>query len=121
MTRRLRLTKSEKIEKETTDAMKTAAIKSEEVQELFDYWVTVHKGDSKRKPLLDIKRRKLLAIALYDYDMEYCKQAIDGCANSHFHMGQNNRAKIYNSLELIFRDSSTIERFAGYMEWPKKS
>jgi len=116
MTRRLRLTKSEKVEKEVTDAMKTAAIKTEEVQELFDYWVTVHKADSKRKPLLDVKRRKLLAISLYDYDMEYCKQAIDGCANSHFHMGQNNRAKVYNSLELIFRDSSTIERFAGYME-----
>ena len=115
----MRLSKKDAQEKKLSDSVKHAAIRAtnpDGPRELFDYWTQVHKADSKRKPVFDAKREKLLAIAIHDYGMEYCKQAVDGCLNSHFHMGQNKRGKIYNSIELIFRDSEHIERFAGYME-----
>lgn len=114
--KRFRLTKAEKAEKAISDRQKMETIPSEEVEEVFNHWINVHKPDSKRKPVLDVKRRMLLAVAIYDYEVDGCKSAIDGCANSHFHMGQNKRGKVYNSLELIFRDAGTIERFMGYNE-----
>ena len=114
--KRFRLTKDEKQEKAISDRKKEEFVSIEEIQALFDYYVQVLKSDSKRKPMMDAKRRRLLAIALYDYDMDSCKSAIDGCSNSHFHMGQNKAGKVYNSLELIFRDTEHIERFIGYNE-----
>lgn len=111
-----RMTKAEKAAKEISDRQKEETISPEEITEVFDYWVTVHKSESKRKPLLDPRRRRLLAVSIYDYGVDGCKEAIDGCANSHFHMGQNKRGKIYNSLELIFRSPGHIERFIGYNE-----
>lgn len=114
--KRFRMTKAEKAEKAVTDRQKMETVDAEEVQDVFDHWINVHKSDSKRKPILDARRRMLLAVAIHDYSVDGCKSAIDGCANSHFHMGQNKRGKVYNSLELIFRDSGTIERFMGYNE-----
>lgn len=114
--RRFRMTQSEKQEKEITDRLKMEAVKPEEIQEVFDHWIAVHKAESKRKPILDVKRRRLLAVSIYDFGVDGCKEAIDGCANSHFHMGQNKRGKIYNSLELIFRSVGDTERFIGYNE-----
>lgn len=68
-------------------------------------------GKSRAK--LDAKRRKLIAKAIEDYDLETCKRAVDGCAASPFHMGDNDRAKRFDSLELIFRDAKHIEDFAN--------
>ena len=85
----------------------------EQVQELFDFWVLTHE---KQRPVLNDTRRQLLAVAIYDYGIDYCRQAVEGCLNSQFHMGQNKRGKVYNSLELIFRDAATVERFASYMD-----
>jgi len=115
-TNRFRMTKAEKAAKAVTDRQKMETVDSEEVQDVFDYWINVHKSESKRKPILDAKRRMLLAVAIHDHSVEGCKSAIDGCANSHFHMGRNKQGKVYNSLELIFRDAGTIERFIGYNE-----
>jgi hypothetical protein len=114
--RAFRMNKEERAEKEISDRKKEEAVSSEEILEVFDHWVTVHKSASKRKPLLDARRRRMLAVAIYDYGVSNCKEAIDGCANSHFHMGQNKRGKVYNSLELIFRSPGNIERFMGYNE-----
>jgi hypothetical protein len=115
----VRLGKKEMFEKKVSDSMKLATIrstKSSEPLELFEYWIAMHKANSRRKPMFDAKREKLLAVAIYDYGLDYCKQAVEGCLNSHFHMGRNNRGRVYNSIELIFRDSEHIERFAGYMQ-----
>lgn len=114
--KRFRLTKAEKAQKSITDRQKMETVDSEEVQDVFDHWISVHKSGSKRKPVLDVRRRMLLAIAIHDYGTDGCKSAIDGCANSHFHMGKNKQGKVYNSLELIFRDAANIERFMGYNE-----
>lgn len=114
--KRFRLTKAEKQDKAVSDRKKEELIPAEDIQTIFNYYVQVLRSDSKRKPMLDAKRRRLLAIAIYDYDIDACKAAIDGCSNSHFHMGQNKAGKVYNSIELIFRDTEHIERFMGYNE-----
>lgn len=114
--RAFRMTKAEKAEKEISDRKKEETIPMEEIEEVFTHWVNVHKSGTKRKPILDARRRRILAVAIYDYGVDDCKAAIDGCANSHFHMGQNQRGKVYNSLELIFRSPGHIERFMGYNE-----
>lgn len=114
--RGFRLNKAERAEKEISDRKKEEAVSLEEILEVFDYWVAVHKSTAKRKPILDARRRRLIAVSIYDYGVTDCKEAIDGCANSHFHMGQNAKGKVYNSIELIFRSPGHIERFIGYNE-----
>lgn len=114
--KRFRFTKAEKEARALTDRKKEETIPLEDVQAIFDYYIQVLKAGSKRKPMLDAKRRRMLAIAIYDYDMDACRAAIDGCSNSHFHMGQNKAGKVYDSIELIFRDTEHIERFMGYNE-----
>jgi hypothetical protein len=114
--KRFRMTKKEKLEKALSDRQKMETVDLDEIQDVFDHWISVHKSESKRKPFLDTKRRMLLAVAIHDYGIDGCKSAIEGCSNSHFHMGKNKQRKVYNSLELIFRDSASIERFIGYNE-----
>lgn len=83
------------------------------VQAVFDYWTTTMRSKSVVRCVLTDKRRKIIAKALKDYDVATCLAAIDGCALSDFHMGQNSRNRKYDSLELIFRDADRIERFAS--------
>ena len=111
-----KFTKQERDRQARDRRQKLSLVTLEEVTELFNYWILVLKSESARKPLMNDTRRQLLAIAIYDYRMDYCKQAIDGCSNSHYHMGRNKQGKVYNSIELIFRDNEHIERFAGYMD-----
>lgn len=115
-TKRFRMTNAEKQAKALTDRQKAETVSPEDIQTVFDYYLQVHKSDSKRKPILDTHRRFLMAVAIHDYGVDGCKEAIDGCRNSHFHMGKNSRGKIYNSLELIFRDTQHIEQFIGHNE-----
>lgn len=115
-TKRFRMTKAEKAQKVVSDRQKMEAVSAAEIEDVFEHWINVHKEGSKRKPILDAKRRMILAVAIHDHGVAGCKSAIDGCANSHFHMGRNKQGKVYNSLELIFRDTGNIERFIGYNE-----
>ena len=90
---------------------KAMSVPSSEIQELWDYWVSKMREGSKRKPVLDDARRQYLGAALHDYGMDGCRDAIDGCALSEFHMGRNKMNKRYDSVELIFRDAEHIEKF----------
>lgn len=76
------------------------------------YLDTFHAGKG-RKPRLSDERTKLITVALNQFDSDTVKDAIKGCALSPWHMGQNPSGTIYNSLELILRDSSHIERFSN--------
>lgn len=87
---------------------------SDPAQELFDHWVSVLRAGRRGvKPAFTPKRRKLLERWFTYYDLPTLKAAVDGCAQSDFHMGQNSRNRRYDSLELIFRDAEHIERFAN--------
>lgn len=61
-------------------------------------------------------RRKLIARWLPLYGVERLQRAISGCAKSPHHMGQNDRRTVYDSIELILRDSAHIESFERLAE-----
>lgn len=90
---------------------KVATVAEDSIQEVFDYWVLVHKSESRRKPALDSDRRFFIALAIHDYGIQDCKDAIDGCRLSDFHMGRNKQGKKYNDIKLILRGAEQIERF----------
>jgi hypothetical protein len=66
-----------------------------------------------RKPRLSDERTKLITVAVNQFGSDIVKDAIRGCALSPWHMGQNPSGTVYNSLELILRDSAHIERFSN--------
>jgi hypothetical protein len=90
------------------------------VQEVFDFWVELHRNSSRgRRPVLDDKRRRLIAKAIVSHGTEACLDAIRGCWVSPFHQGENSRGKKYDDLELILRDASKIENFCRI--WDEKN
>lgn len=79
--------------------------------EIFSYWCeAMNKSPSTSK--LTPKRDKAVKARLKEgYTVEQIKLAIDGCANDKFSMGQNDRGKPFNDLELICRDGVKLESF----------
>ncbi len=64
------------------------------------------------KSILDKKRKSKIEARLKEgRSVEDCKKAIDGCKGSAWHMGANNNKKVYDDIELIFRDAPKFERF----------
>lgn len=82
---------------------------SADKKELFIYW-TQKMNHPRAK--LDKKRESVIQKALeLGYSVVDLKQAIDGCAQTPFNMGKNDRQQIYDDISLIFRDAEHIERF----------
>jgi hypothetical protein len=77
--------------------------------QVFQYWqITMNHPRAK----FDGKRERLIIKALQlGYRIDELKQAIDGCKNTPFNMGQNDRNQVYDYLTLILRDAEHIERF----------
>ena len=101
----------EKTERDNAaDAAGLPATISADVKMVFDHWVAVM-GKNPKRTELDDNRKRLITKALKNYSVADLKQAIDGCAASPFHMGQNRDKKKYNGLELIIRNSEKIEGF----------
>lgn len=85
--------------------------KTKEILEVFDYYRTYHprahlKPHSKMKEWMRIRARLNEGYAVADL-----KTAIDGCHKDPWHQGQNDRNQRYDSLELIVRDSSKVQKF----------
>ena len=83
------------------------------VERIFDHWRSTHCHPKAR---LDAKRRKLIRAALDGYSEADLCQAISGYRNSPHHMGQNDRATVFDSIELLLRDAEHIDaglRFYG--------
>ena len=80
------------------------------MQIVFEYWQEKlnHPGAA-----LDTKRRGIIANALKSHDTETLKLAIDGCAADSWHMGDNDRGKVYDSIGVIFKDADKIEGFVN--------
>ena len=55
--------------------------------------------------------RKIVARLREGYSVDDLKLAIDGCHKSPFHCGENERNRVYQSLELIVRDASKVNQF----------
>lgn len=82
------------------------------VARVFEHWVLMM-GKSARRCALGPTRRRVIERALALYDEETLQLAIEGCAASAWHAGQNDRGKAFNDLELILRDEKHIEGFAS--------
>ena len=92
---------------------------SADVVAVFDHW-RVRMNHSSAK--LDEKRRKLIQKALkLSYTTDDLIAAIDGCAKSTWHMGQNDRQTIYDGLDLILRDASKIDSFIKLNNQPAQA
>ena len=61
---------------------------------------------------LDDKRRKAITNALKLYEPRQVCEAILGCSRSTWHMGENDRHRKFNSLDLILRSADNIDKFA---------
>lgn len=107
-------------ERTLSRAKKSAMIPMSAVTEVWDYWIQVMRAGSKRKPVLDATRRQIIGAAIHDYEVQGCKDAIDGCALSEFHMGRNKNNKKYDSVELIFRDAEHVEKFHEILDKSKE-
>lgn len=80
-------------------------------QRIFAHWVFML-GKNPRRTALGPDRRRLIRKWLAMYEEETLLLAIEGCAASAFHAGDNDRGTVYNDLELILRSHANIERFA---------
>ncbi|MBU2834432.1 hypothetical protein HF673_01200 [Acidithiobacillus thiooxidans] len=95
---------------------------SEQVDVVFSHWQSVM---GKKLAKLDSKRKARIEWALKTYGLQAALAAIDGCKNSDWHMGANDRRREFNDLTLIFRDAEHTERFlakpttrkSGIQDW----
>lgn len=79
-------------------------------ERVFDHWVYML-GKNAARTVLGPGRRRVIERALALYDEDTLMLAIEGCAASAWHAGQNDRGRPFNDLELILRDEPHVERF----------
>jgi len=89
----------------------TSSPKANLTFEIFRYWCDVMKKNISSTKLT-AKRDKAIKNRLKDgYTFDQIKAAIDGCRNDPFSMGQNDRQKPFNDIELICRTGEKLESF----------
>jgi len=99
------------LEKETCEVETSPRSDSplNDIHEVFKHWQTVMGHPSAK---LDKKRQRAIGEALnLGYTLGQLKQAIDGCFNTPFNQGQNDRGQRYDDIGLILRDAAHIDRF----------
>ena len=92
-------------------AIKTDDMSDDEWQ-VFQHWRHVCRHPN---ALLDPKRLSLIRrwLATPGITVDRLQRAIDGCAKSAWHRGENPSRKRYDDLELILRDAKQLEQFEG--------
>lgn len=90
----------------------------EQVAAVFSFWQrTMHHERS----VLDPKRSKLIESRIKEgYTVEALCEAIAGCAQSPWHMGDNDRGQRYDGIDLILRDASHIDKFIAINRNPPR-
>jgi hypothetical protein len=78
------------------------------------YCSTFYEGRRGLKPKLTDARVKLITGAVNEFGVDVVLDAIRGCSLSDWHMGRNPQGRVYNSIELILRDSRKVEMFVGF-------
>lgn len=81
----------------------------ERIEMIFNHWKIVmkHPGAS----LSDERAAKIRTRLKEGFTYDQCIAAIDGCAGSTYHMGTNDTGTVYDSIDLIFRNTSKTEGF----------
>jgi hypothetical protein len=98
-------------EKTISKAKALPADLNQNVSAIFDYWV-----NTMQKPVnqtqLTPKRKKAITDRLKNgYAVDAIKAAIYNCSNDGFSMGDNDRGKPFNDIELICRSGEKLESF----------
>lgn len=76
--------------------------------QVFEHWrVSCRHPRAQPTP----ERKRLIAKWLPIYGVDGLQRAIDGCAHSAWHQGENDRHKRFDDIELILRDAKHIEGF----------
>lgn len=76
---------------------------------VFNHWKTVLNHP---RAILDKKRKKVIEDRLRDgFTVEDLLQVPLGVKNSPWHMGDNPRNIVYDSITLIYRDADQVEKF----------
>lgn len=78
--------------------------------DIFNYWRDVMRKDPSRTSFSP-KRLKAVKARLKDFSVEDIKMAILNCSRDPWSMGQNDRGKPFNDLELICRTSEKLESY----------
>lgn len=91
---------------------------ADSVAEVFAHWKFLMGHDRAR---MDLKRAQVIRDRLRDgYTVEDLFLAIEGCASSAFHMGENDRRQVYDSITLILRDADHVDKFISMGELARK-
>lgn len=70
---------------------------------------------------MDLKRAQAIRDRLRDgYTVEDLQTAIEGCAASAWHMGENERQTRYDSISLILRDADHVDKFISMGEQARR-
>lgn len=87
---------------------------ADQIRDVFEYWREVL-GHGRAR--LDAVRSRTVRVILEaGYSVDDLKLAIDGCAASAWHRGQNDRGTPYDGLGLILRDAEHVDRFMALGE-----
>lgn len=79
--------------------------------ELFRYWQR-RCGHTQARPTAE-RLRAVRARMAEGYSETDVRRAIDGCASSAWHRGENEQGRRFDDLTLICRSGSRLEQFAG--------
>lgn len=94
--------------------VKPLSSKLDDVKEIFSYWQSEL---NHAKAILSADRAKAIKARLKEgYSVDRIKQAIRGIKKSPHNMGQNDRGKKFDDIELICRRGSNVDRFAEMEE-----
>jgi hypothetical protein len=111
--------------KNSADAEQEAAPSEPALDEPLDVWRHYVQAMKPRRESLDDQERRLIRDALKVATLGEVKRAIDGCASSTWHMGQNDKRKAYNKLSQIIRGrrgkETTRERIDFFIELADKA
>lgn len=80
-----------------------------DVETVFAAWIT-STGKTGRT-MLDPERRRLIVGALKSYPLEDVVDAVDGWKHSAHHRGENDRAMVYNELDVLLKSGKRVEQF----------
>lgn len=91
-------------------------IYKKEIFDVFDFWKNATKHD---KAKLDNSRRiKIEARLREGFTTDDLKKAVAGCMRTPFNCGHNAEGKIYDSIDLIFRNAEKVESFMRNYDQP---
>ena len=94
-----------------TNSKRSMSSKLDLVQDIFAHWCKVMDKPVNTTKLTPKRQQKIQDRLDQGYTPDDIKRAIDGCRDDPFSMGQNDRCKKYNDIELICRNGEKLEFF----------